>query len=128
MAKKENLTLEEVLAIVDKVGGRNTQMQTAVPTVQVQKPDSFEVLTGGILKGWPFITMLVGSVLWISQSIFSINSTLQAHDTRIIANTAAIKAVEDRADSQAVAQNASNNDVVRRLDNLQKDVDILKTK
>lgn len=124
MANKQNVTLEDVLAIVDKVAGRNTQTQTAVPTVQVQRPDSFEILTGGILRGWPLIT----GILALAAFLFNMNSAIQAHEANITANTHAIQQIETKLDSQATVNNTNNNEVVRRLDNLQKDVDILKTK
>lgn len=118
---KGKLDLEDVRTIMDLVnGGKSTQ--TVVPTMQVDK-DSFSAFTGGLSKGWPFI-LTVGSIgFWMVQSIYGINSTLTQHDARITQNAEAIKAIDMKLDTFTV----SNNEIIRRLDNMQKDLDILKT-
>lgn len=118
---KQKLDIDDIRVIQELMGGPRTQ--TAVPTVQVQK-DSFDTFTGGLSKGWPFILAMCSIAFWLIQSIIGINSTLQQHDTRITQNVEAIKSIDSKLDANVV----SNNDIIRRLDNLQKDVEILKAK
>lgn len=116
---RESLSIEQVMAIVDRVKGTSTQ--TAVPTVQVPK-DSFTSTVDGITKGWPFLLAMASIAFWLMQSIYGINATLQQHDTRITTNADAVKSIETKLDSASVA----NSDIIRRLDSLQTAVDNLK--
>lgn len=120
MTKK--LDIDDIRTIMEVMGNKS-QSQTVVPTMQVDK-DSFSSFTGGLQKGWPFILAISSIVFWLMQSIFGINSTLIAHDTRITNNTGKIIAIENKLDSIDVA----SNEIIRRLDNLQKDLEILKQK
>lgn len=121
---KQNLTLEDVITIVDKVAGRSSQTQTAVPTVQVQKPDSFESLTSGAMKGWPFIMFVLVIGYTVVTNFNTITSTNENQDQRIQQNAEAIRSIEGKLDDATTA----SNEIIRRLDNLQKDLELLKSK
>ncbi len=119
---KTPISLEEIITLIERAHGRGSQ--TAVPTVQVQKSDSFETFTGGVLKGWPLILAIFG----LAAFLFNMNSNVTAQDLRINQNSEAIKSIETKLDAKSASDTLSNNDIVRRLDSLQTAVDNLKAK
>ena len=123
MAKPSDMenALTLLKGLKDLSSGKDTQ--SVVPTMQVDK-DSFASFTSGVAKGWPFFLAMASIAFWLIQSIFGINSTLAQHDSRIMQSAEAVKGIEAKIDIQTI----SGNEIIRRLDNLQKDLEILKGK
>lgn len=127
---KQKLNIEDIRMLQELLGTDKRTTQTVVPTMQVTK-DSFSTTVDAFTRGWPFIIALISAAFWIVQG-FSTNSALFAE----------LKAANDKQDLK-IEQNAksieilvanedksleTSNEVIRRLDNIQKDVEILKTK
>lgn len=120
--KKEDVELIKTIAEVMKPGSNS---QPAVPVVSVpQDRDSFANLTGGLRQNWPLILALFGFGMWLMNAINDSQTTNLNQQNEIDRNTAAIQELK----SLVTDGQTANAEIIRKLDNLQKDVDILNGK
>lgn len=115
------LDLEQI-KLMKELFGQQHPTQPAVPVVNVQDKDSFASFTNGLRQNWTFVLALFAVGFWIVQSVFAINAINATQTKDIEANSKAIDEIRAAIDRQ----DQSNAEIIRRLDNVQKDIEIIK--
>lgn len=101
----------------------------AIKALLVNRPgDSFASFTSDLRKNWMFIMALFAVGFWIVTNVLQINSINLTQDRDIKMNTTDIRDLTNTLDTWQQDQNTSNAEIVRKLDSLQKDIDILSGK
>lgn len=101
---------------------------TPVPVVQVKDRDSFASFTTGLKDNWVFLMALFGFGMWLLTNIFQINTTNLSQDKNITTLELNQQQITTTVNTFVTDQNASNAEIVRKLDSLQKDIDIISGK
>lgn len=107
--------------------------QMPAATAAVHEKDSFSSFVGGVRQNWIFIAAMISVLFWGFNQLSAIDTvnadqdrriTTSAQDLATLTNTMSefIKTVDNKFDTQG----DNMNEIIRRLDSLQKDVDIIK--
>ena len=106
-----------------------------VPVAPVKDRDSFASFTGGLRENWVFVVALFSVGFWLISNTFQIQNVNEQQDTRIESNAAAIinlnkefESFEEDTGNAFEANDVINNEIIRRLDALQKDIEVIKGK
>lgn len=135
MAKKDKqIDLETLQMVKDMMTHKHYGEVTPVHLSQ-KDHDSFADFTSGLRQNWVFVIALFSVGFWLISNTFETQNINQQQDNRIESNAAAIvninKSFEGfQVDTRAAFQNVgdTNNEIIRRLDALQKDIEVIKTK
>lgn len=97
--------------------------------------DSFATFTGGLRQNWVFVLALFGVGFWIITNVLDNKSIDASQDASIQANAQAIinlnETFEDRkvvVDQKLDDTNNTSNEIIRKLDAVAKDIEIIKGK
>lgn len=99
-----------------------------VSVVPVRDKDSFAAFTMGLKDNWIFLMALFGFGMWLVTNVFQMNTVNLSQDKDIDSNTKNIQTLTTTFDGWRTDQNSSNAEIVRKLDSLQKDIDVLSGK
>lgn len=124
--KKQNaIDLETIRAIKELLG--NSHRQDAVPVVSVPRDrDSFATFTGGLRENWVFVMALFAIGIWGTNQLSDINAVNITQQNQIDQNIKQLEVLTTAFNASQQAANTSSNEIVRRLDNMQKDIEIIK--
>lgn len=96
--------------------------------------DSFASFTGGLRNNWVFVMAVVAIAWWIINSVTNAQNINVIQDSKI---ESTVKAITDltsnvnnltnQVQTNVRTSDAANNEIVRRLDLVQKDIDIIKS-
>lgn len=130
MARQPILTTEDVLKMIELARGEDRRTTTTVvPTMQVQTDrDSFATAGNFLRNNWPILVTLAAAILYIPSQFSEIKSTNVAQQVQIDRNSEELKLLSASFKDSQDSQITVNNDIVRRLDKIQTDVDTLKAK
>lgn len=112
----------------------NRMMQgPPAPPIQMHDRDSFASFTSGLRNNWMFVMAMVAVMMWGFNKLSTIDSINVDQDRRISTNAQDIAALTGNISNLTSAVDTkfdnlsnTNNDVIRRLDSLQKDIDVIK--
>lgn len=113
------LEKDDLQAIADLLKGGKER------SVQVADRDSFASFTSGLRDNWPFLMALFAVGFWVVTNIMQINNINISQDGKIDSNASDIKSLSTDFKTFTDGQSSSNSEVIRRLDSLQKDINIL---
>lgn len=110
-------------------------MGEVVPVHPAKDRDSFAEFTGGLRQNWVFVIALFSIGFWLISNTFEIQNQNQQQDTRIESAETAIvnlnkqyEGLRDDTGDGFEAVNTTSNEIIRRLDALQKDIEVIKGK
>lgn len=96
--------------------------------------DTFGMLTGGLRNNWPLLMALFGIGWWIITSVSASQNINVVQDGKIEATAKAVSeltinvtSLANQFQTNVRANDTANNEILRRLDLVQKDIDIIKT-
>lgn len=102
-------------------------------TGQVKDADSFASLTTNVRNNWPIILALASLLFWGFNLLSNINAVNADQDRRITTNAQDIGKLADTVadyarttDTRLDNASSNDNDIIRRLDSLAKDIEIIK--
>lgn len=117
--------LEQLKAMRELFGSQQSNTQPAVPVISVpQDHDSFASTRNALKENWIFLAALFGAGMWILNAINTGQTTDINQQNEINRNTAAISELKQFV----LAGQTANQEIIRKLDILQRDVDILNGK
>lgn len=116
------IDLEQAKMLKELFGGPSST-QPAVPVISVpQDRDSFASTRSALKDNWIFLVALFGTGMWVMNAVNDGQTVNINQQNEIDRNTAAIVELKDIATSGQT----NTADIIRRLDNLQKDLEVIK--
>lgn len=103
-------------------------IRTLVEAMRTPDKDSFATAGSFLRNNWPILITLVGAIIYIPSQFSENTSINRAQDLQIERTAKEVQELSASFEAFQTAQNLANNDIVRRLDKIQTDVDTLKAK
>lgn len=129
------IDIEQLKLIKELLASPHQNMGEIVPVHPAKDRDSFAEFTGGLRQNWVFVIALFSIGFWLISNTFEIQNQNQQQDTRIESTETAIlnlnkqfETFEQETGNSLEATSVINNEIIRKLDALQKDIEVIKGK
>lgn len=119
MANNKTIDIETLRAVADAMKSHRTTTHDS---------DSFADLTSGLRKNWIFLGALAVGAMWVIGGINTASSINQTQETKIAETAQAIINLNKSFDEFKGVTDNNYNELIRRMDSFQKDIEFIKTK